>query len=76
MRKVLARFPDKACPTLWLFPSQGVYLTHKDSVTAIRICTEKQFQANRHVLVGQGWILEQDRPGQLQLPGPADELLP
>jgi hypothetical protein len=59
MRKVLARFPDEQTqPTLWLFPSQGVYLTHKDSLTAIRICSIKQYQANHKVLVEQGWILE------------------
>jgi hypothetical protein len=63
MRKVLARFPDEqAQPTLWLFPSDGVYLTHRDSVTAIRICSIKQFQANCRVLVDQGWILEKDEP--------------
>jgi hypothetical protein len=59
MRKVLARFPDDKEPTLWEFPGQGVYLTHKDNpLSAIRICSLKQFLANCRVLVDQGWILE------------------
>jgi hypothetical protein len=64
MRKVLARFPDEqAQPTLWLFPGEGVYLTHKDSpCSAIRICSLKQFMANCRVLVDQGWVLEKDEP--------------
>jgi hypothetical protein len=59
MRKVLARYPNPSVePTLWLFPREGVFLTHRDSVTAIRICSFEQYQTNFQVLIDEGWILE------------------
>jgi hypothetical protein len=60
MRKVLARHPDNpVTPVLWEFPNnEGVYLSHDGSTTFIRICSSKEYQTNKHILVDQGWVLQ------------------
>lgn len=57
--KVLARCPDNK-GILWELPGEGVFLGFTGSVHLTWICSLADYQANHHVLVKQGWILEDE----------------